>query len=132
MPSLPRSRSAGVAVLGSLCFVLLLTGCGDGGTEPTPPRSTPPASPTAAAADQIIIRGFAFKPTSLKIRPGATITVVNQDSVPHTVTATEGEAFDTGEIAGGQSASFTAPDKPGTYPFFCSIHPYMKATLTVA
>ncbi|WP_338675326.1 cupredoxin domain-containing protein [Streptomyces sp. SCSIO 30461] len=133
MPLLPRSHGVGVAVLGFLCLAPLVTGCGDGdgGTSPTAP-STPSASPTVAAIDRIAIQGFAFKPADLMVRPGATITVVNQDSAPHTVTATEGEAFDTGEIAGGKSTTFTAPDGPGTYPFFCSIHPNMKATLTVA
>lgn len=133
MPSLSSSRRAGVAVVSSVCLALLLTGCGDdgGGTSPTP-AATPSASPTATVEARITIRGFAFVPADLKVRPGATVTVVNEDSVAHTATATDGGAFDTGEIAGGRSATFTAPDKPGTYSFFCSLHPQMKATLTVA
>lgn len=57
--------------------------------------------------------------------------MVNQDSAPHTVTATDSKAFDTGEIAADQTATFTAPDKPGSYPFICSLHPPIKGTLTV-
>ncbi|MFD8644188.1 cupredoxin family copper-binding protein [Streptomyces zaomyceticus] len=145
MTYLPRTPRAALATTGALCLALLVAGCGDdgGGTSspatsaPSAPGTpsapaTPPPSPTASAEVRITIRGFAFQPTDLKVRPGATVTVVNEDSAPHTVTATGSDAFDTGEIAGGRSATFTAPDKPGTYPFFCSIHPNMKATLTVS
>ncbi|MFE5934141.1 cupredoxin domain-containing protein [Streptomyces sp. NPDC056470] len=142
MTFLPRTPRAALATTGALCLVLLVAGCGDdGGGTYSPATSAPSApgtssapttlSPTASAEIRIAIRGFAFHPADLKVRPGATVTVANEDSVPHTVTATGSDAFDTGEIAGGRSATFTAPDKPGTYPFFCSIHPNMKATLTV-
>ncbi|WP_240134750.1 cupredoxin domain-containing protein [Streptomyces sp. MUM 178J] len=146
MPALRRSHRAGAAAIGCLFLVLLVTGCGDGGggeeSDPTAETtaattaatSTPPttATATADAEERITIRDFAFTPPTLTVSPGATVTVVNQDSASHTVTATDGESFDTGEIAGGRSATFTAPDTPGTYPFFCSIHPRMTGTLTVA
>ncbi len=48
----------------------------------------------------------------------------------HTVTATDG-SFDTGNIPGNAHGMFTAPSKPGSYPYKCAIHPFMKATLTV-
>ncbi|MEU3750161.1 cupredoxin domain-containing protein [Streptomyces narbonensis] len=145
MTFLPRMPRAALATTGVLCLTLLVAGCGDNGggtyspvtSAPSAPgtqsaSTTPPPSPTTSAEVRITIRGFAFQPADLKVRPGTTVTVVNEDSASHTVTATGSDAFDTGEIAGGRSATFTAPDKPGTYPFFCSIHPNMKATLTVA
>jgi plastocyanin len=39
--------------------------------------------------------------------------------------------FDTGNIAAGKSVAITAPTKPGSYPFHCSIHSSMIGTLVV-
>ncbi|MFJ9011640.1 cupredoxin domain-containing protein [Streptomyces canus] len=47
------------------------------------------------------------------------------------MTATEGKAFDTGNIDGGKTGTFTAPTKSGSYPFICTFHPNMKGTLIV-
>jgi plastocyanin len=60
---------------------------------------------------------------------GEAVTVDNTDGVSHTVTADDG-AFDTGTIAGGDTAEFTV-DEAGEYAFHCEIHPNMEATLTV-
>ena len=90
-----------------------------------------PAESKASAADQsvITVAGFEFD-TPLTVAPGASITVTNRDATPHTVTG-DGGAFDTGAIGGGASAQITAPSQPGTYTFFCSIHPSMQGELTV-
>lgn len=77
------------------------------------------------------MKDFAFSPANLEVRPGEKITVVNEDSAAHTVTATEGDAFDTGSIAGGKSGTFTAPSEAGEYDFVCTFHPNMTGTLTV-
>lgn len=79
-------------------------------------------------ADILVIKNFAFGPTSLVVAPGTQITVVNQDWAPHTVTARD-NSFDTGTIAGGQRGEITAPSSPGTYPYICAIHPSMTGTL---
>ncbi|MFJ8039029.1 hypothetical protein ACIRBX_00780 [Kitasatospora sp. NPDC096147] len=63
----------------------------------------------------IAIRDFAFVPADLTVAPGTRISVTDQDSAPHTVTAT-GKAFDTGRIDGGKSATLTAPTAPGGLP----------------
>jgi plastocyanin len=68
---------------------------------------------------------------SITVKPGATVTVVNKDSVAHTVTSTKG-AFNTMDVNGGQSKTFTAPNTPGTYAYICSIHQYMSGTLIVS
>lgn len=89
--------------------------------------SAEPAAPEAAA---FTIEGFAFDgPTT--VAPGATLTVTNVDAAPHTLTFTNGEV-DTGDLAQGDSATVTAPITPGTYEFFCRIHPSMTGQLTVA
>ncbi|MFF4576608.1 cupredoxin domain-containing protein [Streptomyces sp. NPDC001410] len=77
------------------------------------------------------MKNFAFSPAALTVKAGEKVTVVNEDSTAHTVTATQGGDFDTGSIAGGKSGSFTAPSKAGSYAFVCTFHPNMKGTLTV-
>ncbi|KJS58088.1 hypothetical protein VM95_35615 [Streptomyces rubellomurinus] len=65
------------------------------------------------------------------MHPGDTITVVNDDTTAHTLTASD-KSFDTGTIAPGKSATLTAPAKPGSYPYICTIHQFMHGTLTVS
>ncbi len=77
-----------------------------------------------------MISNFAYGPASLTVAPGAKITVMNKDQAPHTVTAND-KSFDTGTIAGGQQGEMTAPSKPGSYPYICTIHQYMTGTLIV-
>jgi plastocyanin len=81
----------------------------------------------AAKDANLTIRDFAFG-APLTVAPGAKVAVRNADGAPHTVT---GNAFDTGTVAGGGNASFTAPTAPGSYRFSCQIHPSMTGSLTV-
>jgi plastocyanin len=64
------------------------------------------------------------------VAPGSTVSVTNKDSVTHTLTATNGQ-FDTGNIGPGQTKTFTAPSKAGSYSYICNIHQYMKGTIVV-
>jgi plastocyanin len=66
----------------------------------------------------------------LVVSPGATITIVNKDSVEHSVTSKPDAGFST-DVDAGEQKTFTAPAQPGTYPFVCRYHPNMKGTLTV-
>ncbi len=77
----------------------------------------------------INIQNFAFFPDTVSLSAGQIVTVVNNDSVPHSVTSDDGKSFDTGLIDPGRSSSFMAP-VTGTYGFHCSPHPNMKARLT--
>ena len=76
----------------------------------------------------IVIKNFSFTVGKVATA-GATITVKNEDSTTHTVTADDG-SFNTGNVDAGSSKTFTAP-KAGSYGFHCNIHSSMKATLTV-
>jgi plastocyanin len=86
-------------------------------------------SAPASAANTITIQSFAFS-GPLTVAPGAQITVMNKDSVEHTVTADSSGGFDVSVPSGG-SATFTAPNAAGSYAFHCSIHPNMHGTLVV-
>ena len=87
-----------------------------------------PILPRPAAP--VTIQDFAFAGGGT-VAPGAAVQVVNADSVAHTLTA-EDRSFDTGTLDSGGRATITAPTAPGTYRFFCAIHPSMQGTLTVA
>ncbi len=126
-PTLMRRRT--FPPLGLAIAVILggaaLSACG-GGT------SGGSAKPTGAtkSTNTIVIDNFAYQPSSDVVSPGEKITVVNKDSVTHTLTALSG-AFNTGDISPGASASLTAPSKKGTYPYRCTIHQYMTGSLIV-
>ncbi|MEV7595954.1 cupredoxin family copper-binding protein [Kitasatospora sp. NPDC089797] len=129
----PRLRP--VAVL--LCC--LISACSSAATSPGHPSATrTPASRSSAPAERddtsgtvhVAIRNFRFEPAEFTLRPGDTVTVTNQDSTTHTLTATD-KSFDTGAILPGASATFTAPQQPGAHPYTCTIHPFMQGTLTV-
>lgn len=64
------------------------------------------------------------------VRPGAKVSVMNMDGEAHTVTADTGSAFDDMATAGAVT-TFTAPSKPGSYPFHCTYHSNMHGVLVV-
>lgn len=135
-----RARFTVAAAAFSLCLTAL-AGCSDGGdggsdnssAPATPPSPSPSMSspPAAGGGMKVGIKDFTFQPAEPTVAPGTKITVANNDSTTHTMTATKGKAFDTGDIAPGKSATFTAPSKAGDYPYDCTIHPFMTGTLTV-
>ncbi|WP_448272442.1 cupredoxin domain-containing protein [Nostoc sp. DSM 114160] len=75
------------------------------------------------------IRNFKFEPANLAIAVGKTVQFINVDEEPHTATATDG-TFNSKALDTNQTWNYTAT-KPGTYPYICSIHPFMKGTLKV-
>ncbi len=108
-----------------------LLACG-GGTASTGGGGSSAATPGGggSAGTTIVIKNFSFAPADLVVPPGATIRIENQDGATHTVTADD-KSFDSGNVAGGQAGQVTVPSKPGSYPFHCTPHPFMTATLTV-
>jgi plastocyanin len=113
-------------------LLLALTACSSTSSATAGPSATAgSASAAAVSGTQIVISNFDFSPMTLTVSPGAHVTVVNHDSTAHTLTASSGNAFDTGDIGPGKSATFTAPTKPGSYSYICSIHQFMHGTLTV-
>ncbi|MEU0877557.1 cupredoxin family copper-binding protein [Lentzea sp. NPDC005914] len=86
---------------------------------------------TAQQATSVEIMGYAFQPASLTINVGDTVTWTNHDTAPHNVVVTDGpEKFTSPNLQQGQTYTFTFT-KSGTYSYYCSIHPDMKASVTV-
>jgi plastocyanin len=73
------------------------------------------------------MKNIAFSPTSQTVKVGQTVKWVNQDDVPHNV---EGGPLHSKTFTKGGSYTFT-PKKAETISYVCTIHPNMKATLTV-
>ena len=81
-------------------------------------------------AGAIAIDNFTFSPKSLTVKPGTTVTWTNRDDIPHGIAATgntfkKSKALDTDDRF---SFTFTAP---GTYQYFCYLHPNMTGTIVV-
>ena len=123
----------------AILAALTIGACGGGGSSA--PRSVPPASlpllaspSEAASSEAISIKGFAFTPAALTVPVGTTVTWTNDEDSLHTVTSgtppTPSGLFDSGEMDTGVDFSFTFAE-PGTYPFFCSRHDFMKGEITV-
>jgi plastocyanin len=78
----------------------------------------------------VAIAGNAFTPATITVAVGGTITWTNNDAVPHTVTADD-DSFDSGIMRKGVTWSKTF-SAPGTYTYFCTLHPEMRGTVVVA
>ena len=135
-----RPRSRGVRLLLPLALLTivaaLLTGCGSSSKSSAPTTAGASTATSGGSAsggstvDVIVIKNFAYSPVSLTVKPGATVTVKNDDVAIHTVT--DNGMFDTGDISPGASKTFTAPTTAGSYPYICTIHQFMHGTLVVS
>jgi len=81
-------------------------------------------------AGAISIDNFTFSPAKLTVKAGTTVTWTNKDDIPHGIASannafTRSNAMDTD---GNFSFTFTTP---GTYQYFCYIHPHMVGTIVV-
>ena len=140
----------------TLLIVLGLSACGDDDSDTTAPAepaqttespqtaepesaqesqqqssaNAPAQSGDAVRAEKVEIVEFTYEPDPVQIEEGGKVTWINRDSAPHTATADDG-SFDTGTLEEGKlkSENFKAP---GTYTYFCEIHPSMHGTIEVA
>lgn len=87
------------------------------------------AKDTAAAKNAVKIDNYSFTPQSITVPVGTTVTWTNADDVPHTVAATD-LAFHSKAMDTDEQYSHTF-DAPGTYKYFCTVHPKMTGTVVV-
>jgi plastocyanin len=92
-------------------------------------KSSTSNTTTNPGANEVWIQGMAFNPATITVNAGTTITWTNKDGVAHTVTSNTG-VFDSGTINvnGTYSHLFSTA---GSFPYHCTVHPSMTATVIV-
>jgi len=85
------------------------------------------AEPTPAP--EVVIEHNHFSPATLTVPAGTTVTWVNRDDDTHTVTSSA-KAFGSGGLDPAEVYRFTF-SAPGTYAYYCTLHPTMTATVVV-
>jgi plastocyanin len=98
----------------------------------TPQSASPSAEAAAAGADQatVTIAQTAYGPASVEIAAGSTVSWTNEDPVIHTVTARDG-SFNSGVLQPGAGYRLVF-ETPGTYDYFCAVHPGQAGTVVVS
>ena len=92
-----------------------------------PPQANVDA--TNKAEVQIVIDNFVFTPSDVTVAPGTKVTWINKDDAPHTATSVD-KKFNSGGLDTDDKFSFVFNDK-GEYPYICTLHPQMKASIKV-
>lgn len=103
---------------------ILVTGAN--GEAPPPPKEAPAV---AVASGDVKMVDFDFSPKELTVSAGATVGFVNAGVAPHTATSKDG-TWDTGMVRAGGRVEIAFPT-PGTFSYYCTVHPNMVATLLV-
>jgi plastocyanin len=97
--------------------------------EPKKPPAAASAAPRQVTVD---MKGIAFKPDQVSVAPGGKVTWKNFDAAPHDAKFDQNDVIpQTKLLQRGDTASITAPAKPGSYAYVCSVHPLMTAVLVV-
>ncbi len=126
-------RSGRLRAANGLAAALLgwvaLTGCGDSGSGTHESAPSGPTSVTATGNVEVVVKNYAFSPVNVSIPVGATVTWKFEDSVQHNVVAND-QSFKSADLSAGQTFAMTFT-KSGTFPYICTIHPYMTGTITV-
>jgi plastocyanin len=117
-----------------IASLMALTACGDDGVAATSPKAAggmaTSADPVAPA--RVTIARSRFDDVELRIIAGTTVVFENTDAFVHTITSADASPveFDSGEIGQDQTFEITF-DEAGEYPYFCRIHPTMRAVVIV-
>jgi plastocyanin len=106
-----------------LIVLLVVAGC-DGAAKPA---ATP--APTPAAVVPVAMRNIKFVPARITVKVGQTVRWTNHDKVAHTVASAKLKIASEG-IADGQSYQYRAT-RPGTFPYYCTIHAGQTGVLVV-
>ncbi|HYA05383.1 MAG TPA: cupredoxin family copper-binding protein [Xanthobacteraceae bacterium] len=84
----------------------------------------------ANPAATVSIDNFTFNPPTLTVQVGTTVTWTNKDDIPHGIAAANNAFKRSQALDTGDSFSFTFAT-PGTYQYFCYLHPHMTGTVVV-
>jgi plastocyanin len=110
------------------CLGLLTAGCGSSSDVHTQNVAAPPPGGTVHVAMKVL----EFVPAAVAAKVGQRVVWTNDDSSPHNVTYVSGPQFkSSGRLDPGARFSFTLTSS-GTIHYFCTLHPWMKATIVVS
>ena len=109
---------SGMAIVLPLALATMLV------LKPTEARSEAPTSPMEVRVDN-----FSFAPETLTVPVNSTVTWVNKDDVPHVIASTDG-VFKSKALDTDDKYSYTF-SKPGTYAYYCTVHPKMVGKIEV-
>ena len=84
----------------------------------------------APAVNAVSITNFSFQPAVLTVKVGTTVTWTNHDSTPHTVTSADKRFASSAGLDTDDQYAFKF-DNPGSYEYFCSLHPMMVGKIIV-
>jgi amicyanin len=88
-----------------------------------------PTTRAQAANSEVKIDNFTFAPQRVTVKAGATVTWINGDDIPHAI-ASSSKLFKSKALDSEDKFSFTFTT-PGTYEYFCSLHPHMTGAIVV-
>lgn len=118
--SMPNTPHAAVisAALGAAAAIMLAAAVIPGWAQDT------------AQAGTVSIDNFTFAPKSLTVKVGSTVSWTNKDDIPHGIASSNNAFAKSKALDTNDSYSFTFTT-PGTYQYFCYIHPHMVGTIVV-
>ncbi len=85
---------------------------------------------TSSKQNRIEIKDFTFNPQTITVKSGEKVTWINRDEEPHTIVSVEKQFKKSTALDTDQEFTITA-GAPGTYNYFCSVHPKMTGTIVV-
>jgi plastocyanin len=94
------------------------------------PVVLPAHAQNTAAANSISIDNFTFNPPTLTVKAETTVTWTNKDDIPHGIASANNAFSRSKAMDTDDSFSFTFTT-PGSYQYFCYIHPHMTGTIVV-
>ncbi len=89
------------------------------------------ARPARAAEARVTIDNFVFTPATLTIPSATSVTWANHDDIPHSVVSANRPPDFKSPVLDTDESFARVFDKPGTYLYFCGLHPHMKGTIVV-
>ena len=152
---LHQFKAVALVALLAVLSVLFYAGCSYAGSgyAPSPGSVTETSAPSAPAdqhmshmqtaatkrsetnttstpnANEVVIDNFSFQPALLTVKAGTKVTWTNHDDEPHTATDDD-KRFNSKTLDTNDQFSFTFTE-PGTYNYFCALHPKMRGQILV-
>jgi amicyanin len=138
-----------LSLLALSMLLVVLAGCGSSSSSssstsssssstssssPAPATSTPASgssAPSGGAAIHVTMKNLAFSPDTITAKVGQTVDWTNNDTPPHNVTYVSGPKFKSSPMMNPGAKFHLKLTQAGTIHYYCTIHPFMKATIVV-